>query len=395
MASKCSRRHVLLGLATLIPPAMAIFLISAGALRPRPTADEVCGLAQANRFDEAQARGTDYLRLAPDDSRVLLVMAEIALARSAPDPRQALVWLERIHTNSGSLAAWALLDQGKALYLLSRYDRSEACWIEALRQDPSVVEAGRRLLDLFILQGRFAEASSEILPQLRYEPDPRDRVLLLLKLAQLEVDPPEPWSIVNQFQPVVRVNPTDLPTLIACGLALVSVSRSEEGLSILRQALEVKPDAPMAWDALLTGLEMAYRADEWAAVWARLPRTLAADPRFAKHLGRLHEQNGRRSEAARAYRRAWEHSPDNIVGYRLRRALFLSGQSEEAALWDRLVLDYRNAFKQARVMLDQVNAALKEGRMPEEGLCQLMANLRERMGRVDEARAWQLLDLRK
>ena len=80
-------------------------------------------------------------------------MAEIALARPAPDPRQALVWLDRIHPSSGSLAAWALLDQGKAYYLLSRYDRSEACWKEALRQDPSVVEAGRRLLDLFILQG--------------------------------------------------------------------------------------------------------------------------------------------------------------------------------------------------------------------------------------------------
>ena len=139
-----------------------------------------------------------------------------------------------------------------------------------------------------------------ILPQLKHEPDPRDRMLLLLKLVQLEVDPPEPWSIVNQFQPVVRANPVDLPTSVACGLALVSVSRSEEGLSILRQALESNPDAPTAWDALLTGLEMAYRSDEWAAVWSRLPRTLAADPRFAKHLGRLHEETGRWSDAARA-----------------------------------------------------------------------------------------------
>jgi tetratricopeptide (TPR) repeat protein len=395
MAIKCGRRHVLLGLATLIPPVMAVCIILAGSLRSRPTADVVCALAEDNRFDEAMVRGIDYLRLAPGDSRVLLVMAEVALARPTPDPRQALEWLDRIHSYSGSLAAWALLDKGKAFYLLSRYDRSLACWKEALRQDPSVVEAGRRLLDLFILQGRYTDASSVILPQLNNEPDPRDRALLLLKLVQLEVDPPEPWSIVNQFQTAVRAKPADLPTSVACGLALVSVSRSEHGLAILREALESNPDAATAWDSLLTGLEMAYRSEEWAAVWSRLPHTLLADPRFAKHLGRLHQEAGRWSDAAGAYRCAWQYKPDNIVGYRLRRALFFAGQTEAAARWDRLVLEYRDAFKQARGIADQVKTALNEGRIPEARLCQFMASLRERMGRVEEARAWKQLEIHK
>ena len=393
MAIKYGRRHLLLGLATLIPPVMGIFLILAGSLQPPPTADEVCALAQANRFDEAHARGADYLRRTPGDSRVLLVMAEVALARPGPDPIQALAWLDRIKPNSGSLASWTLLDQGKAFYLLSQYDRSETSWLAALRQDPSVVEAGRRLLDLFVLQGRFTEASVMILPQLKHEPNPRDRVLLLLKLVKLEVDPPEPWSVINQLQPVVRANPVDLPTSISCGLALVSVSRSEEGLAMLRGSLETNPDAPTAWDALLSGLEFAYRSEESAAVWSRLPQTMAADPRFAKHVGRMHEEARRWSDAAHAYRRAWEYAPDNIVGYRLRRALYLADQIEEAARWDRRVLDYRSAFKQARVIADQVDTALKQGRMPHVGLCRLMADLRERMGRVDEARAWQQIDV--
>ena len=248
MAIECGRRRVLLGLVTLIPLALGILFLLAGSLRQRPTAEEFFALAQANRFDEAQAVGTDYLRQAPDDSSVLLVMGEIALARPAPDPRQALEWLNRVRPDSRSLAAWALLDRGKAFYFLSRFDRSEECWRDALGQDPSVVEAGRRLLDLFILQGRFAEALSVILPQLKHEPDPRDRVLLLLKLVKLEVDPPEPWSVINQLHAVVRANPADLPTSISCGLALVSVSRSEEGLAILRSALETNADAPTAWD---------------------------------------------------------------------------------------------------------------------------------------------------
>ena len=348
MAIKHGRRRLLLGIATLIPPAMGILLFWARSREPPPTADEVCALAQANRFDEAETRGTDYLRLAPGDSRVLLVMAEIALARPAPDPIRGACVARSYPSLLRIAGAWALLDQGKAFYLLSRYDRSESCWMEALRQDPAIVEAGRRLLDLFVLQGRFTEASGIILPQLNHEPDPRDRLLLLLELVQLEVDPPEPWSIVKQLQPVVQANPADLPTSVACGLALVSVSRSDEGLSILRRAVDSNPAAPTAWDALLNGLEMAYRSDEWTAVWTRLPHALATDPRFAKHLARLHEETHRWSDAARAYRRSWEYAPDNTVGYRLRRALFLSGQTEEAARWDRLVLDYRDAFKQAR-----------------------------------------------
>jgi len=372
---------------------MGVFSILDGSLRRRPPLDEVCALAQSNRFDEAEARGTDYLRLFPADSRAFLVMAEIALARPSPEPRRALEWLDRIHPDSPSLAAWVLLNQGNASYLLSRYGRSEACWKEALRQDPSVLQAGRRLLDLFRLQGRFTEASRLILPQLKREPDPRDCMMLLVKLVQLEVDPPEPWSIVNQFEPVVRGNPVDLPTSVACGLALVSVSRSENGLSILRQALDCNPDAPTAWDALLTGLELANQSTELADAFSRLPRSLAADPRFAKHLGRLHQDTGRWSEAARAYRRAWDYEPDNSVGYRLRRALFFAGQTKEAARWDRLVLDYRSAFKEVRGIVEQVNAALKEGRFPDPGQCQLMASLRERMGRGEEARAWQQLEL--
>jgi tetratricopeptide (TPR) repeat protein len=395
MPMRYGLRQVLLALVTLVPLGIGMCLILDGSLRHRPTLDEVCALAQANRFDEAETRGTDYLRLFPDDSRAFLVMAELALARPSPEPSRALEWLDRIHPDSPSLAAWVLLDRGNAYYLLSRYGRSEACWRKALRQDPSVLPAGRRLLELFRLQGRFTEASALTLAQLKREPDLRDRMMLLLKLVQLEVDPPEPWSIVNQFEPAVRGNPVDVPTSVACGLALVSLSRSERGLSILRQALDCNPDSPTAWDALLTGLELANRSEEVADVFSRLPHALAADPRIAKHLGRLHEETSRWSDAASAYRRAWDYEPDNTVGYRLRRALVIAGQTEEAARWDRLVLDYRNAFKEARGIADQINASLDEGRIPTPGLCQLMASSRERMGRVEEARAWRQLELGK
>ena len=391
MTTSLDRRRAILGIATLAPLGVFIVFLVTVSGGPGPTLDEVCALAQASRFDLAQARGAEYLRRFPDDSRAILVMAELALAGPTPDPDRALAYLDRIVPDSRSQAAWALTDQGNAFYLLSRFDRSETCWKQALGKDPSVLPAGRRLFDLLSLQGRWRDASSVVLAQLDHEPEPRDRLRLLTKLVQLEVDPPEPWSIINQCQPVVRANPADLPTSLACGLSLVLVSRADEGLAILRHAVDRNPGTATAWDALLTGLELASRTQDLANEWSRVPPTLAADPRFAKHQGHLEQEKGRWDEASRAHRRAWEHEQDNRVGYRLRRALVLAGHLEEAGHWDQIVLDYRSATKQARTIVERFNTTLNANQSADPRDCLAMAGLRERMGRALEARAWRRL----
>ncbi len=167
-------RKVSLAVAAVIPVAAGIALVVAVALQPRPTFEQVSDLARSKRFDEALTQGNSYLRLFPSDSRVLLIMAEIELSRPEPEPRRALELLERIEADSSSLAAWVLVDRGNAYYALARFDQSEACWTEALKRDPTVLEAGRRLLDLLGLQGRFDEARALALRQFENEPDLRD-----------------------------------------------------------------------------------------------------------------------------------------------------------------------------------------------------------------------------
>src|SRR5262249_15380912 len=157
----------------------------------------------------------------------LLVMAELALTSPSPDAQLALERLGRIRADSPTMAAWGLVDQGNAFDVLPRPDRSEAGWGGALRRAPSLRAAGRRLLDFFPLPGRSAEARSLALGQLDRESDPQDRARLLLRLARLEVDPPDPWLIINRFEPAVRHHTADLPTMLACGQALAWVSRSQ------------------------------------------------------------------------------------------------------------------------------------------------------------------------
>ncbi len=125
--------------------------------------------------------------------------------------------------------------------------------------------------------------------------------------------------------------------------------------------------------------------------WPECLKPLAQNPRFAKHRGWLQQELGHWHEAARAYEEAWNFEPDNTVGYRLRRTLRLAGQNDTADRFDRLVLDYREAFKQARALLDQVNAALKDGIQPDPASFAAMAGFRERMRRPEEAEAWRRL----
>jgi tetratricopeptide (TPR) repeat protein len=394
MRTRLRLRRTIVAIATVVPLAAAISLVIGNALWPRPTVEEVCALAQAGRIEEAEVRGDAYLRLTPDDPRALLVTAELALARPVPDPEKALGRLERIRPDSPALAAWVQIDRGNALYLLSRYNRSEACWNEALRLDPSASEAVRRLIDLYTFQGRSAEARVLALRQCDRVRDSRERVRLLLRLARLEVDPPEPWSVVKRFEGVVQRGAADLPTVIACGRALAYLSRGPEAERILRGAMERDPDDPSAWDGLMTILEISHQDPELVETFARLPPAMSADPRFAKHRGWVEQQAGRWAEAARDYRRAWEFEPDNIVGYRLRCALRFTGQTAEAERTDRIVLDYREAFKQVRAALGEAKTEGEDDDMRPIEFCARMAGLRERMGRADEARAWRQVAMR-
>ncbi len=135
-------RSTSLAIASVVPLAAGLSLVVNHSFRPRPTFEEICELAQAGRLEEAESRGESYLKMSPDDSRALLVMAEVALAHHTPDAEKALRRLERIRPETPSLAAWAQIDKGNAYNLLSRHDRAEACWKEALRFDPFALEAG-------------------------------------------------------------------------------------------------------------------------------------------------------------------------------------------------------------------------------------------------------------
>jgi tetratricopeptide (TPR) repeat protein len=386
---------------------------------PTPNLDEIRALARARQFNRAQMLLDRYLQVHPTNERAHLLMAQLTTEPTNLQPGIALEHLGTLQTKTPERAAKIKFLEGKAHYQLGRYDLAENCWTDALRLDPIVPEAGWALIDLLDKEGRQEEAHRVGMRMHEVEPDPRDRVRILLEMSRLDIEAPESHSQIVLFEPLVKQHPENLPLAMALGQALVRYNRSDEGLEVLHDALGRHPDSAEAWDAWLNALSLTPEVDRLADEYSRLPPPLAADPRFAKHEGMVAQLARDWPRAVRAYRRAFAFEPYNQgVIYRFR---FVLAHAKETAEWER-INQYNITFKDAFLQLrgshfekadrdEDVNIREKDfkktrgayfevvaiktlGLKPYPKLYQRLADLREKMGRADEARAWHRLALR-
>jgi tetratricopeptide (TPR) repeat protein len=211
----------------------------------------------------------------------------------------------------------------------------------------------------------------------------------------MDIDIVNPSSQVIMFGPMAREHPENLALNLTLGQALVRDSRGEEGIRVLEAAVRRFPDSAEAWDAWLTGLSGAFRPDRLAEEFARLPRSMADDPRFAEHEGMVAQNARDWARAVRAFRRATSFEPYNgILWYRLRGALRQVKEREELDRVNRWYTSFEEAFKAMRPLYHEAVGVPTLGVSPHPELYQRIADLRERMGRPDEARAWHRLVLR-
>jgi tetratricopeptide (TPR) repeat protein len=370
-------------------------LVAWHASQVPPDLGTICALARDGQFGRAQVLTARYLQAFPGDDRARLLMAQLAMDRPDAQPQFALDHLERIRIRTPSEAAVVRFSVGKARYQQKRYDLAETCWNEALELDPTVPEAGWALIDLLDFEARTEEAHRLGMRLFEVEPDPRDRVRLLLEMSRLDTERVAPGSVVQVFKPVWREHPAYLHLALAVGLALVHNSQSAEGIEVLRGALQRHPDSVEAWDGWLTGLDEGFRPDLLRQEFARLPATLAADPRCAKHEGNVARGARDWLGAVKAYRRAHAFEPFNqVVLYRLRMAMRAAGATTELERADQLLTAYRTALEQLRPVYVQARTVKTLGLVPHTELYHRLAGLREQMGRFDEARAWHRLVLR-
>jgi tetratricopeptide (TPR) repeat protein len=375
-------------------------------LRGRPSLEDAIALAEAGRLDEAEARLNAYLARDRQNGEANLLMAQIALRQPDPDVQQsqrrpsaraqvALDHLGRIHPANASIAVTLELGRGRALDRLLRLDEAEAAWLEALRINPRAPEAGWNLLNLYYLQWREEEARGLVLRLYEIEPDPHDRVLLLMELLKTDARPPAPGSIERLFEPVVRYSPREFHTAMALGLAQSRAGKVDEGIGQLRRVVQSHADRLEAWDCLLTALDETGQVDAMNDTLGEVPAAVSESPRLLKHRARVAQARIEWKQAAELYRRAQTAEGYNrIVEYRLSRVLRHLGETAEAERIEQRLRGRDVAIQEIRPLYDQITATPDLGTVPHTELYQRIADVRERMRLPEEARAWHQLVLR-
>ena len=323
-----------------------------------------------------------------------MLMAQAALARPDQKPSLAIEHLHRVRASSREALAIVRLNEGKAYSALGANHLAEDRWLEALRRDPLVPEAGWNLLGLYQVQGRREDAHRLAMTLFGREPDPHDRAQLLLELVRQDAQPISADSLISTFEELVKTHPDDPHAAIVLGRAYLRNSRPEEGLPIIRGLVERSPDNPSAWDALLVSLDESS-SEELAQCLERLPPSIAGDPRFTRHRGALSLRKHDWRQAAMWYLRAYNHDPsDGQVLYRLCQSLRAAGETGELSEYDARFHALRVAREQALPLYKEANAVATLGTAPHPDLYHRLADLREHMGRPDEAAAWHQLVLK-
>ena len=275
---------------------------AAWVFRPPPASLEQARiLVKAGAIDEASSRILLYLADHPEDVEGYQFLSSL-LDRDppAPDPARVLNGLDKLSPRKALARSLLSLNRGKSWYRQAHYDDAEAAWLDALQIDPTVPEAVWALLSLYYIQGRDRDARKLALAQYRAEPDPRDRVLLLLQLLRSDAQPPAPGAVVLSLSRIEKENPKDLHSMIALGLALVDDSRADEGIAVLQKQVPRYPGDLDALEGLLLGLNLAGDIEGLTEVLKNAPPEAAGSSRLAWFQGRAAESRRDWKTAARS-----------------------------------------------------------------------------------------------
>jgi len=247
---------------------------------------------------------------------------------------------------------------------------------------------------LYYVLGREDEARRLALQLYRVEPDPHDRASVLVELLRPDARPPAPGSVVKLFEPIDWHRPGEFHSALALGLARTRANQVEAGIDQLRRVVQDHADRVEAWDCLLTGLDESGQVEFMGVELERLPTALSQSPRLFKHRARLAQNGNRWNEAVDLYRRARTAEPYNrVVEYRLGRTLRPIGGTAEADRIEQRIRRRDVAIQELRPLYDQATATTDLGIRPHPELYQRIADARERMQLLEEARAWRRLVL--
>jgi tetratricopeptide (TPR) repeat protein len=280
------------------------------------------------------------------------------------------LWSDTVARSPGSAAAQ--LGLGTALYQRGRLQEALTHYEISLQLDPSSLTIHYNLGLTLLRLNRQQEAAAQFTEECRLHPRfyaPRFE----LGLTQLLMDQPQ---AAEQFEQVVRINPTFAEAHYEWGVALAKLGRSAEAIPHYRDALRLRPDYAEAECDLGVALYQLNRAPEAAACFQR---ALHAQPDLADahfNLAMALAQMGRSDDALTQYTEAARLNPDG-VGYQLNLGIALARADRVAEALDHLqkAVQLQPALAQAHCNL---GIALAESGRAETAVVEFQEALRLR-----------------
>lgn len=349
------------------------FAIANRLFRAR-SADDLVELARAacgaDRDDDAEALLRESLEVAPDHPPALLLAAKIAERRGRPV--EALRYLRRL-PDDVPRAASVFADAGSLALRVNRAADAEFFLQRAVRIDPLLVEAHRRLAALYVAEGRRWESEPHLWELVRLRRFTIEELALLGNLDDLY----GAQEVLEAYRTSVPEDPTPL-----IGMARIALrrGRAEEAEDLFRQVVAVAPEQVEAQAGL--GLSLAERGSEAGFVrWlARLPDRAYGHPGVWLAMGAAAAQRSDVRGATRCYGEAARRHPNSrVAAYQLSHLLAQRGETETA-----------KAFAARSEQLDRLENLLRMilERGPDLSRLRSAAELTDGLGRPWEAWAW-------
>lgn len=276
--------------------------------------------------------------------------------------------------------------QGESLWHLGYADRSEAIWLECIREHPESAWPRWDLLRSYFLAERRAEAwqVAEELYELKEDP-----VGALLDLLTYQLEPPSVVSEARMWEQCLRVEPTSYYARRSLGGCYIDLNRGSEAQHLLESCAQERPGDGTVWRSLLRGALQQGDAETAERVMGELPGELAADARFIAYRGQICELRGQWQAAIACYRQAAEQTPWNRkLHYQLSLLYRRIGNDEMAQRHAEMAQELHDAF----TTLSNYHLYLRDPDKPQDaGLYRKVAETLEQFGRVRQARMWREL----
>jgi tetratricopeptide (TPR) repeat protein len=263
-------------------------------------------------------RIAEYLR--PDHVDAILLTASVLDSQGQGE--LAVAAYDRIPADDPAFLA-AASGKAQTLYRIGRKDEAIEAMSALVESHGQYLSVHVGLGDLLRREERHADAAAAYTRGIDLVGEPVERHWGLFYSRGIAWERAKQWEKAEpDFRKALALNPDQPQVLNYLGYSLLDMNRNiDEALTMIKKAVEQRPDDGYIVDSLAWGLFLTGRFDEAVGHMERASLLMPVDPIVTDHLGDVYWAVGRTREAEFQWRRALSFNPEEKDALRIRRKL--------------------------------------------------------------------------